>query len=249
MAQISILNSELFGLFSMYMGWVHSHRPSLFAIRLRVDSVTPVVNIEEKISSTPSVRISMVPAIDQIIEFPVPVSHCVNMATLILPPYPAGDTLSPSSLPPISSSHGLASGGSVPLMYGPDVIGGRSGYVDADGDPLVAVASFLMHTGGVDQINITMSEFEEALDNVSSKLPLNGFDARNNYSLQSIAGAGAGSKKGLGPIKAPVARGVAPAVTLNATFPEGFWPSGEIAGGTDGLAAVMLPKTIRGPPK
>lgn len=215
--------------------WVaHSGRPSLFAIRLGFDAVPAPVSMEGKTSSiTPT---TTVPVIDQIIEFPIPM-QCINMAILISSPYAPDGTIPLSALPPTSSSYDLTGNSSVPLTYGPDLVGGGDGYIDANGNPLMAVASFAMHQGGVDQINIAMGTFEQALGSVSSKLPLAtyGPDGQSQQPLQAVSNTGAGSaswsagsKKASGgqtttttTTNAPVTRGgaTAPAGTSNVAFP------------------------------
>lgn len=121
----------------------HSARPSLFAIRLLFDtSGGPPTDV------TGATRLSAVttPVIEQIIEFPIPM-QCINMAILV--------SSDPSSTSPLS---GLD-----------DPMTPSIGSFD-NGSP-TAVASFAMHQGGVDQINIAMSTFEQALTSVPAKLP------------------------------------------------------------------------------
>lgn len=149
---------------------VPSNRSSLFAIRFGFDSVTTAANIEERMSSTSPPTMSMVPVIDQIIEFPIPM-QCINIAILISSPYAPDGNTHPPAPPPTPSLHDLTGNSPVLSTYGPDLVGGGDGYIDANGNPRMAIASFAMHQGGVDQINIAMSTFEQASGSVSSKLP------------------------------------------------------------------------------
>lgn len=125
----------------------HSARASLFAIRLSFDTSSG-----GPMEPTDTMRLPAIttPVIDQIIEFPIPM-QCINMAILV--------SSDPSSTSPLS---GLDD------PINPN-IGNLSGY---DNGTPTAVASFAMHQGGVDQINISMRAFEQALADVSAKLPL-----------------------------------------------------------------------------
>ncbi|KAF8310180.1 hypothetical protein DL93DRAFT_2169871 [Clavulina sp. PMI_390] len=180
--------------------WVaHSSKPSLFAVRLALEP--PSFSTSNGTVTTTA----GVPSIDQIIEFPIPM-QCINMAILVSPsptesaslPVTPSDPTNPHANPLTGGS--LATGHSNinnTTPYGPDLVGGGDGYVDALGNPLMAVASFAMHQGGVDQINIQMDTFEDALASVAAKLPpaLNAAEPAGNAAAAANPNAG-GAKRG-----------------------------------------------------